>query len=665
MDTARYSRLFQSEGRELVSRLNESLLALERDADPHGHVQALFRAMHTMKGMAAAMGMGSMAAVAHAAEEVLSQLREAGEVPSEAVVDALFATADWLDLALEAAADAGSEPDASAIFTLFEEVAQAGGQSGSSGSSGARESRPSPLADDERGQDASSARAKGASNIRAEPRSSQAVSRRVRVRFSPDAQLAGVRAIMLLQRARTLGEVSDARPDESSLGELQALRELSFVVTSAATERDLELTLRSVGDVESIAVSELAPPDAGGRAGAVLADAPESGGDSHARERNAAQSVVRVELRRLDSLMALTGELVIARGRLQARAAELGDGELEETASRIGRLVGYLQDEVLATRMVPAGIIFDRFPRYVRDAARKLGKDVEFTLDGRDIELDRALLEEIGEPLIHLLRNAVDHGLETRAEREAAGKPVRGRLTLAVERERDGVVIRVSDDGRGVDREAVLARARSSGLVPPESTELADDELLRVLAASGLSTRESVTELSGRGVGVDAVLSTASRLGGTVDLRTARGQGTTWSLRLPATLAIVRALLARVGNETYALPATHVRATADLSDAGRATVRGREVIVIGEDVLPVVRLREVVGLPQEEPEHQDVVVLAAEDRRVGLLVDELLVQEEIVVKPFDAAREGARLFSGATVLPSGDAALIVDVGSLL
>jgi two-component system chemotaxis sensor kinase CheA len=665
VDTARYSRLFQSEGRELVSRLNESLLALERDADPHGHVQALFRAMHTMKGMAAAMGLGSMAAVAHAAEEVLAKIREAGEVPSEAVVDALFATADWLDLALEAAADAGSEPDASAIFALFEDVAESGREAGSSGSSGSRQGHPSPSGGGERSHEATPAEMTGVPDVRAAPPSERAFTWRVRVRFSPDAQLAGVRAIMLLQRARTLGEVRDARPDESSLGDLQALRELSFVVTSAATERELEESLRSVGDVESVEVAVPASPDANGRAGAAFGEVSESGGDSHARDRGAVQSVVRVELRRLDRLMALTGELVIARGRLQARAAELGDGELEETASRIGRLVGYLQDEVLATRMVPAGIIFDRFPRYVRDAARKLGKDVDFTLDGRDIELDRALLEEIGEPLIHLLRNAVDHGLETRAEREAAGKPVRGRLTLAVERERDGVVIRVSDDGRGVDREAVLVRARSSGLVPPETAELSDDELLRVLAASGLSTRESVTELSGRGVGVDAVLSTASRLGGTVDLRTARGRGTTWSLRLPATLAIVRALLARVGNETYALPATHVRATADLADAGRATVRGREVVVIGEDVLPVVRLREVVGLPQAEPEHQDVVVLAAEDRRVGLLVDELLVQEEIVVKPFDAAREGARLFSGATVLPSGDPALIVDVGSLL
>src|SRR5690606_1009038 len=221
------------------------------------------------------------------------------------------------------------------------------------------------------------------------------------------------------------------------------------------------------------------------------------------------------------------------------------------------------------------------------------------------------------------------------------------------------------DDGRGVNRDAVLARARETGLVPAETAELSDDDLLRVLAASGLSTRESVTELSGRGVGVDAVVTVASRLGGTVDLKTTAGQGTIWSLRLPATLAIVRALLARVGNETYALPATHVRATADLADIQKATVRGRDVIVLGEELLPVVRLREVVGLERQDLLHQDVVVLAAEDRRVGLLVDELLVQEEIVVKPFDAAREGARLFSGATVLPSGEPALIVDVGSLL
>lgn len=623
MDTSRYAQLFLSEGRDLVARLNESLLALERDADAATHVPALFRAMHTMKGMAAAMGYEAIAAASHAAEEVLAGVRDAGQVPDVALLDALFATADWLEAELtrlEADGD-GATADASDIVARLHAAARPGTAHGSPG------------------------------------------ARRIVVRLVADAPLAGVRALMLLQRARTLGTVRDVEPDEAALREDRHGGLLALTLESAEPDEAVEAALRAVGEVDTLTITpERATPTAGTPAARPAErTTPERPVASVGRE----SSVVRVELRRLDALMTLTGELVIARGRVQERAAALGDPALLDAAAQLDRLVAELQAEVLATRMVPTALVLDRFPRFVRDAARALGKEVRFVMEGRDIELDRALLEELGEPLVHLLRNALDHGLEPTGERVAAGKPAAGTLTLAVTRERDGVVIRVSDDGRGVDRQAVLRRAREAGLVGADVTELADDDLLRLLATSGLSTRERVTELSGRGVGVDAVLATVRRLGGTVDLRTTEGEGTTWSLRLPATLAIVRAVLARVADETYALPATHVRATADLGDATVATVRGRDVVVLGEDVLPVVRLREVVGLPAADDAPQDVVVLAAEDRRVGLLVDELIAQEEIVVKPFDAARDGARLFSGATVLADGAPALIVDVGSLL
>lgn len=623
MDTSRYAQLFLSEGRDLVARLNESLLALERDADAATHVPALFRAMHTMKGMAAAMGYEAIAAASHAAEEVLAGVRDAGQVPDVALLDALFATADWLEAELtrlEADGD-GATADASDIVARLHAAARPGTAHGSPG------------------------------------------ARRIVVRLVADAPLAGVRALMLLQRARTLGTVRDVEPDEAALREDRHGGLLALTLESAEPDEAVEAALRAVGEVDTLTITpERATPTAGTPAARPAErTTPERPVASVGRE----SSVVRVELRRLDALMTLTGELVIARGRVQERAAALGDPALLDAAAQLDRLVAELQAEVLATRMVPTALVLDRFPRFVRDAARALGKEVRFVMEGRDIELDRALLEELGEPLVHLLRNALDHGLEPTGERVAAGKPAAGTLTLAVTRERDSVVIRVSDDGRGVDRQAVLRRAREAGLVGADVTELADDDLLRLLATSGLSTRERVTELSGRGVGVDAVLATVRRLGGTVDLRTTEGEGTTWSLRLPATLAIVRAVLARVADETYALPATHVRATADLGDATVATVRGRDVVVLGEDVLPVVRLREVVGLPAADDAPQDVVVLAAEDRRVGLLVDELIAQEEIVVKPFDAARDGARLFSGATVLADGAPALIVDVGSLL
>lgn len=543
--------------------MNEALLALERDSDPHSQVQATFRALHTMKGMAAAMGHSSIAAASHAAEGVLASIGESGEAPGPALVDALFATVDWIEGALELLADGASAPDAATILARLRAVA------------------PESAALD--------MPVESLDGIHIDPPVSD---RHAADPVTPDAAVSP--------------QVAEG-PDPAT-------------------------------------------PAAAGTARAIVAER---------------RSMVRVDLQRLDTLMALTGELVIARGRVMGRALALGDGELLEAAAQLDRLVSGLQSEVLATRMVPAGAILDRFPRFVRDAARELGKAMDFELEGRDIELDRSLLEELGEPLVHLLRNAVDHGLETPAERRRAGKPESGTLSLTVTRERDGVVIRVADDGRGVDRQAVLRRAHDAGLLEPGVTDLPDDELLRVLGAVGFSTSTRVTELSGRGVGVDAVLATVRRLGGTVDLRTAEGEGTSWSLRLPATLAIVRALLARVSDETYALPATHVLSTADLDETTVATVRGRDVVVLGEEVLPVVRLRAVVGLDGQAPSRQDVVVIAAEDRRVGLLVDELVAQEEIVVKPFDGARDGARLFSGATVLADGAPALIVDVGNLL
>jgi two-component system chemotaxis sensor kinase CheA len=267
--------------------------------------------------------------------------------------------------------------------------------------------------------------------------------------------------------------------------------------------------------------------------------------------------------------------------------------------------------------------------------------------------------------VVHLLRNAVDPGLEAPAAREAAGKPRAGRLTLAAQRDRNAVVITVADDGRGIDRGRVLARALQLGLVPAGTTRLDDDGLLKCIAHPGFTTSDRVTAVSGRGVGVDAVISRVRALGGTVELRTGEGAGTTIALRLPVTLAIVRALLARVGAERYALPLTHVRETLERRSAVVRPVQGRDMLVLRDEVLPLLRLREVVQLPGADAGDEEIVVIERGERRAALVVDELTAQEDIVVKAFDGAREGLALFSGATILADGAPALIVDVGSLL
>jgi two-component system chemotaxis sensor kinase CheA len=301
----------------------------------------------------------------------------------------------------------------------------------------------------------------------------------------------------------------------------------------------------------------------------------------------------------------------------------------------------------------------------VRDAARTLGKQIEFTVEGKEIELDRSLLDEIGDPVVHLLRNAVDHGIESADVRTAAGKPPEGRLSLSALRDRSAIVIRVSDDGKGIDRDRVLAKAKEAGLVESARSELSDDELIKLISRPGFSTAERVTDISGRGVGIDAVQTRIRALGGSVEIRSLPKQGTTVTVRLPLTLAIVRALLARVGDELYALPMTHVNETVELKTAQLRRVKGREVVVLREEVLPLLRMRDLMGLPPTNSAKQQVIVIEMGDKHAGLIVDELAGQQEIVVKQFDGVRGGLALFSGATILGDGAPALILDISSLL
>jgi two-component system, chemotaxis family, sensor kinase CheA len=315
--------------------------------------------------------------------------------------------------------------------------------------------------------------------------------------------------------------------------------------------------------------------------------------------------------------------------------------------------------------MVPVRQVFDRFPRLVRDSARTLGKQIEFSVEGKEIELDRSMLDEIGEPVVHLLRNAIDHGFELPDERIAAGKPPAGRLVLSAARERSSITVRVTDDGRGIDRDRVLTKARRLGLVDTARAELSDDELIKIISRPGFSTAERVTDISGRGVGVDAVHARIRSLGGSVEIRSVPGRGTTVTLRLPLTLAILRALLVRVEGDTFAVPMTHVNETVELEASALKSVKGHEVLMLRDDVLPLVRFRSLLGLAADGARMPQVIVLEVGERRAGLVVDELAGQQDIVVKQFDAVRNAAALFSGATILGDGAPALIVDVSSLL
>lgn len=659
MDPARYRELFLTEARDHLIVINQALIALEHAPSGAGggreSVDELFRAVHTVKGMSGVMGYDAVGALSHAMETLLARVRAGEEALDGEHVSLLFDAADALEQAIEETAPslpAGAPPSALDVTSLVERL------------QGRRRAARAP----ERAMPA----------IELPPGDGV----EVHVHLEPGTLLPGARAQLVVSRARALGPVSAVVPSEA---EMLGDRFDGVFALRLAGERDagrIVAALSAAGYVRDVRVVDgsVAPARmAGGERGAVtdaerVDGAAAAPGDAVERFDSAwgsdalkapLQQYVRIDLRRLDHLMTLAGELMIVRGQLAQRAARHGDPALDDALSAASRLITELQDGVLGARMVPVWQVFDRFPRVVRDAARTLGKEVEFVVEGREIELDRVLLEQVADPLVHLLRNAIDHGIETPEARVAAGKRPAGRLTLSATRERTAVVIRVQDDGRGVNRAKVLDKARALGVVDPERTTLADDELLRVISRAGFSTAERVTELSGRGVGIDAVLSRVRSLGGLVELRSTAGAGTTFNLRLPVTLAVIPALLARVADESYAVPLTHVTETLQLARGVVRTVRGREVIVIREEVLPLLHLRELVGLPSREVASSHVVMLSMADRKAGLVVDQLLGQEEVVVKPFDAVRGAASCFNGATIMGDGTAALILEASSLL
>jgi two-component system, chemotaxis family, sensor kinase CheA len=625
MDLTRYADLFLTESREHVSAINHLLLELERAPTAREPLSAIFRAVHTVKGMSATMGYEAVASLSHELETVLDAVRRGERTITPMLMDVLFEAADVLETSVEQAVR-GQDASAEAA-PVIGRLRSMGRMSGEFPVVDLPPSAPpapvAPLAPSELF---------------------------VRIRLVANAPLRGVRAFVIVKRAESLGRVVAVVPPVEALQAEQFDREFAIRLATDASPADIISALRAAGDVDRVDIED---PK-------VLAATP-SGDAGRARSsRN-----VRIDLRRLDALMNLIGELVITRGRLVQLAVTRDDPAVTDAVAEASRLVSDLQDQIMASRMVPVWQVFDRFPRLVRDSSRALGKQIEFTIEGKEIELDRSMLDEIGDPVVHLLRNAIDHGFETPAERVAAGKAPAGKLVLSAARERSSITVRVTDDGRGIDRDRVLNKARNLGLVDTGRSELSDDELIRIISRPGFSTAEAITDISGRGVGIDAVHARIRSLGGSVEIRSVPRRGTTVTLRLPLTLAILRALLVRVDGETFAVPMTHVNETVELEGSALKSVKGHEVLMLRDDVLPLVRFRSLLGLAADGARMPQVIVLEVGERRAGLVVDELVGQQDIVVKQFDAVRNAAALFSGATILGDGAPALIVDVGSLL
>jgi len=647
MDLSQYAELFLAESREHLSACNQLLLEWERNPAAAEPVGGLFRAVHTIKGMAATMGYGRIADLAHRLENLLDNLRRGGTAPADETIQLLFRATDALEKAVGLAV-AGREREVDlAILADIDRAAQ--------------QSKPAP-------QPSALARHFTESAEVPEPQGlptalaasvASGAGRIVQVTIRPEAPLKGARAMLIVKKAQSIGTIHRMQPPPAAFESDDFDGRFVFELDTAAAPAEIEAAVRAVGDVERVTVGGGATDESQ----VTAAESGAAGGGGRGRH-------IRVDLRRLDTLMDLIGELVTERGRLNELAARwIGrDPEIDEVAIHVSRLASDLQNEIIQARMTPVWQVFDRFPRLVRDVARQLGKQVAFRVEGKEIELDRQILDELGDPLMHLLRNAVDHGIEPPAERKRHKKNPEGEIVLAAVRERSSVAISISDNGRGIDRAKILEKAKREGIVGPHVELLSDDQLLRVLARPGFSTAESVTAVSGRGVGIDVAMTRIRALGGSIEIRTAPGKGTAFVLRLPVTLAIVRALIAAVGHERYALPLTYVAETVEFGTTPLTTMDGRDAIVLRDRVVPLVDLRKLLGTnggAPAPPPRRPVIVLEMGERRAGIVVDGMLSQQEIVVKAFDAPHGTLPVFSGATIMGDGVPALILDAAGLV
>jgi len=638
MDLAKYAALFVSESREHLQACNQLLLAWERDPEATAPVEGLFRAVHSLKGMAATMGFTPLAELAHRAENLLDAVRGGRLAVKPEHFELLFRSVDELeDGVSRATTGKGLRAEAASLVKALDAAVKRGERGAATrGAKGAK------------GAEAGEG-AKGAESAKAPEGAKDAKDERpsldVKITVRPDALLRGARALLALRKAEALGAVSRVTPQVSELEREDFDGRLAFRIRTGAAPSEVDAVIRSAGDIAGVAI-DLASDEA-------TVDA-------------TALRQIRIDLARLDVLMKLAGELVVARNRLVELARGSTDPELVQVGERISRLVGAVQAEVLEARLTPVREVFDRFPRVVRDLARDLGRQVRLEVEGGDIELDRAVLDEVADPLVHLVRNAIDHGIEPPRDRVKAGKTAEGRLRLSASRERNSVAIRVADDGRGIDRSKILAKAKADGLVDAAAETLADDQLLRILSRSGFSTAAVVSGVSGRGVGVDVVMTRIRQLGGAVELVTEAGQGTAFVLRVPLTLAIVRSLLVQVGAERYVVPLNYVSETIEFSATPVTALGDREALVIREQPVPTVHLHRLLNIAGAATAgRRPVLVVQVGERRSALVVDALLGQQEIVVEPFDAPRGMPGWFSGATILADGAPALILDAAALV
>ncbi|HIE12854.1 MAG TPA: chemotaxis protein CheA [Desulfotomaculum sp.] len=670
--------VFLDELDEKIEILNENLLLMEKEEGNPELLQEIFRAAHTIKGSSAVMGYDRMSQLTHEMENIFDRLRQGTLDISSDLVDLLFESLDLLKSLRDEITGRGTYVDIETTVSKLREFAS--GQDHKACEPAAAERSTAPPAGCASNLTEAEEDVVRVAHIRG------VKAYWVRVQVDPHCQMKSVRAFLVFETLQQYGEIIKSIPPAEDIEKGEYGDVFELVLLSHEDAGIIRNLLMTIAEIEAVtvnpivlsdeqpgvsAVSELAektiPPDGVQKA----TDTAEAKG----REEVLKQAkTVRVDVQKLDNLMNLVGELVIDRTRLE-RFVEIlqrryGTNDLVEVVDEISthlvQLTNDLQEEIMKARMLPIAQVFNRFPRMVRDLAHKLGKEIDFIVEGKETELDRNVIEVIGDPLIHLLRNAVDHGIERPEERAAAGKAKAGTILLKAYHHENHIVIIAEDDGRGIDVNKVRRKAVERSLVDEETAaRLPDAEVLNYLFLPGFSLSREITDLSGRGVGLDVVKKNIEQINGFLEMSSVLGQGTKFTVKLPLTLAIIRALMVSIMGQVYAFPLANVMETMHVSRSDVRRVRNAEVIAVRGKILPLICLSALFNGPRPQSHRLSVVVAGIGERRVGVIVDELLGEQEIVIKSLGDYLGRVPGISGATILGDGRVALIIDVRALL
>lgn len=658
MDVNEYLGLFLDESQEHIQSVNTQLMKFEQTASAEA-VQEIFRSAHTLKGMSATMGYESVANLTHEMESALDLVRSGKKESNQLLLDTMFIAMEQIEAMIAdiETGGTGTNVDVKATVSAFQSFI------GGKEQTIAKAEESSVFTVD-----------LYADSVIEQAKQTGFEAFQLHVKLSDAVVLKAARAYMVFDRLQELGEVVRTHPETEAIEQEQFDLSFDVLFLSQETAEVIEHAVSQVSEVERVHVSVFtseSEPEIAVSAEAVAVQeikpkAQEAEEPKESKEQAVAQAkTIRVNLERIDRLMNLFEEFIIDRGRLERLADEVGQPELNETVEKIKRGTNELQSLVLTLRMMPIEQVFNRFPRMVRSVAKDIHKKVQLDISGADTELDRTVIDEIGDPLVHLIRNAIDHGIELPDKRVQAGKPEQGRLALRAYHGGNRVFIEIEDDGAGINVDKVRSKALERGVITTdEAATMTDNELAMLIFAPGFSTADVVTDLSGRGVGLDVVKNKIESLGGVVTLETVVGQGTKFQVSLPLTLSIISAMLVQAGDETYAIPLSSILETTLLDEANILTAHRERVFDFRGQLVPLVYLKEIFGIDTETKSQFPVVVVRKGNKLVGVVVNDLIGQQEIVMKPLGTYLEGIPAISGATILGDGRVALIVDSNDL-